>query len=254
MPSNAAEWESIAKDFAMRWQFPNCLGALDSKHVSFRSARKDGAFYHNYKGTNSIILLALVDANYRFVFIDVGTNGRANDAGVFHRSCLKDILEKEENLPKDSLVGRGRNLPYVIVGDDAFPLQKHIMKPYPYHTKNIKRQIFTLRLSRARPVVEHVFGMICNRFRVLLTIINLKVETVEKIVSACIVLHNFLLQVDNTYVSSLRETPDISNTPPASLDIPNNPRKGVAEAIRKNFTEYFNEEGRIDWMNRKYNL
>ncbi|XP_039948626.1 uncharacterized protein LOC120766943 [Bactrocera tryoni] len=46
-PSNTAEWVSIANEFAIRWQFPNCLGALDGKYITFRPSREDGAFYHN---------------------------------------------------------------------------------------------------------------------------------------------------------------------------------------------------------------
>ncbi|XP_017468666.1 PREDICTED: uncharacterized protein LOC108360756 isoform X1 [Rhagoletis zephyria] len=244
MPSNFAEWEAIAKEFAIKWQFPNCLGALDGKHINFRPLRKDGAFYRNYKGTSSVILLALVDANCRMVFVDVGNNGRANDAGVLQQSRLKEILEKK-HLPKSSLIGRGRNVPYVVVEDDAFPLQKHTMKPYPYHTKNKKKQIFNLRLSRARHVVEHAFGTLSNRFRVFLTTMNLKVDTVEKVTLACIAIHNFLLQTDNTYINTPLETASISNNPEVYTDVPYNPRKGEAEHIRQEFTEYFNEEGKL---------
>ncbi|XP_036320426.1 uncharacterized protein LOC118734932 [Rhagoletis pomonella] len=251
VPSNALEWELISKDFAIKWQFPNCLGALDGKHINFRVSRTQGAFYHNYKGTNSIILLALVDAHCRFLFVDVGTNGRANDAGVLQRSPLKQILENEESLPRDSAVGRRRNLPYVVVADDAFPLQRHIMKHYPYHTNNKKKQIYNLRLSRARHVVEHAFGILCNRFRVFLTTMNVKVETVEKITLACIVLHNFLLQADHNYINSY--TSNSSTTLSTASDGPYNPRKGEAERIRQDFTEYFCEEGKLDWVNQKLN-
>lgn len=247
-PSTPEEWESIAKEFALLWQFPNCLGALDGKHINFQPPRNDGAYYYNYKHTNSIILLALVDARCKFIFIDVGSNGRNNDAAVLQASHLKTVLDDDRCLPNDASVGKGRNLPYVIVADDAFPLHKHIMKPYPYHTNCSKKKIFNIRISRARHVVEHSFGMLSNKFRIFLTKINLKVETVQKIVLACCALHNFLIENDTTYSNK-------SNTSFPSLDsqdtVPYNPRKGPVEEIRNEFAEYFSNEGELHWQENK---
>lgn len=243
-PKNVSEWECIAKEFALKWQFPNCLGALDGKHINFRSPRRDGAFYHNYKGTNSIILMALVDANCKFIYVDIGCNGRNNDAGVFLQSKLRTILLEGKEIPPNGVVGNGRCLPYVVVADDAFPMQTHLMKPYPYQTNSAEKQLFNARLTRARHVVEHAFGILSNRFRVFLTHINLKVDTVEKITFACCVLQNFLGQSDESYLG----TPQSLCVQKSNTESPYNPRKGEAESIRQQFTAYFNNEGKLDWM------
>ena len=59
------------------------LGAIDGKHCEIQSFGKSGSLFYNYKGKFSIILFALVDANYRFMFVEVGKPGSINDASVW---------------------------------------------------------------------------------------------------------------------------------------------------------------------------
>ena len=65
-----------------KWQFINCGGALDGKHIHIVPPPHSGAQYYNYKKIYSIILMALVNANYELIFVDVGKNGRISDGGV----------------------------------------------------------------------------------------------------------------------------------------------------------------------------
>jgi hypothetical protein len=51
-----------------------------------------GSVYSSYKKTFSIILLALVDANYKFITVDVGTYGKNSDGGIFQNSALRSAL------------------------------------------------------------------------------------------------------------------------------------------------------------------
>nr|CAI5855057.1 unnamed protein product [Callosobruchus analis] len=87
-PKTVTDWQQIADDYWNLWQFPHCLGALDGKHIAFRAPISDGSFYYNYKGGHSIVLLGLVDARYRFIYVNIGVNGRHSDGGVFSRSNL----------------------------------------------------------------------------------------------------------------------------------------------------------------------
>ena len=86
-PQTEQQWRAVADAFYEDWQFPNCIGALDGKHIAIQAQAK-GSAYFNYKGFHSIILLALVDDKYRFLYVDVGANGRSGDARVFHESTL----------------------------------------------------------------------------------------------------------------------------------------------------------------------
>ncbi|KAL6417154.1 hypothetical protein ACFW04_014660 [Cataglyphis niger] len=122
-PSISEEWELIADKYQTNWQIPHCIG---------------GSIYRNYKEDNSIILLALVDTEYKFIFVDIDWNGRMHDSAFLHK------------------------MPYVIVGDDAFSLTQNLMKSYPNRKLTIEKRIFNYRLSRARRVVENAFGILVN--------------------------------------------------------------------------------------------
>ncbi|KAA0201365.1 hypothetical protein HAZT_HAZT000656, partial [Hyalella azteca] len=89
VPQNMAEWKEIQRNFEIKWNFPHCCGALDGKHVAIKRPPGSCAEFYNYKGGYSIILLALADADCKFIYVDVGTNGRANDGSVFTLSTLK---------------------------------------------------------------------------------------------------------------------------------------------------------------------
>lgn len=99
------------------------------------------------------------------------------------------------NFPKDEYV-RGaealRPLPYVVVGDGAFPLQKHLMRPYPGRSGPDPQKVFNYRLSRAKRTVENAFGILAARLRVFHTKLAVKPEAANDIVKAACIMHNFL--------------------------------------------------------------
>lgn len=89
-------WKEIAEGFEKYSQFPNCLGAIDGKHVRIRKSRMSGSLFYNYKNFFSIVLLAIVDAKYNFIYIDVGAFGKESDSTVFERSNLYEKLENND--------------------------------------------------------------------------------------------------------------------------------------------------------------
>lgn len=86
-----------------------------------------GSLFFNYKKTFSIVLLALVDAHYRFIAVDIGGYGRNSDGGLFANSKLGKSLEQNKlNVPKDNALPNTQTImPYVIVGNEAFPLKNY---------------------------------------------------------------------------------------------------------------------------------
>ena len=130
----------------------------------------------------------------------MGANGRACDAGVFAASAMSAALENNElSIPPSSpLPGRVNDVPYVIVGDEAFGLKEHLMKPYPARNLGDFERIHNYRLSRARRVSENAFGILGKRFRILDQRMNLPADKCTTITNACIVLHNYLLSKHDT--------------------------------------------------------
>lgn len=92
-----SEWKNIAKEFEEKWNFPHCIGAMDGKHVTIKCPVQGGStFFFNYKHFNNIVLMAIVDTDYKFMYVNVGCNGRVSDGGVFGRSEIRNPIEKEE--------------------------------------------------------------------------------------------------------------------------------------------------------------
>ena len=87
-PPQQGDWERIEAGFKHRWNFPNCCGAVDGKHVALRKPGGTGSLYFNYKNYFSVVLMALVDHQYRFIFVDVGNYGSNSDSGIFRNSSF----------------------------------------------------------------------------------------------------------------------------------------------------------------------
>ena len=133
IPRTEEEWLEIAEGYKSRWNFPQCIGAMDGKHIQIEAPRNSGSIYFNYKGTFSIVLMAIVDADYRIIYADVGSQGRISDGGVFHNTKFYDKLTKGDlSIPQPRpLLGGTIHTPFILVADDAFALSHHLMKPFP---------------------------------------------------------------------------------------------------------------------------
>lgn len=95
-PPTEDTWKSIAAKYKTMWHFLNCIGAIDGKHINIQCPII--ATYYNYKGGNSIVLLALVDAVYKFIAID-GSYGRNSDGGIFSQSVIGQKLNNKTLKP-----------------------------------------------------------------------------------------------------------------------------------------------------------
>jgi hypothetical protein len=188
--------------------------------------------------------------------------------GVFTNTELYKKLEtKTLCLPQAvPLNGREKSVQYFFIGDEAFPLGENLMKVYPgQHPKDPKERVFNYRISRARRVVENVFGLASSVFRVLRKPMLLEPKKAQLVMTvAC--LHSFL-----------RRSPDLAAiyTPPDTFDYEENgqviegswramsnenmtsffPIRKIArkpslkaKEIREELAAYFLSGGRVKWQ------
>ena len=270
-PTSEEEWEQIAHEF---WQLPNCLGAIDGKHVRILHPPGSGSDYFNYKGFFSIVLLAVVGARSEFVYVDVGCQGRISDGGVFRNTDFFKALERKKlnilqpsELPVDDVNYQDWRpvIPYYFVGDDAFSLSENLMKPYPNRGQTEEQRILNYRFSRARRVSESAFGILSSKFRVFLSTLCVKPENATIIVHAALALHNYLLcKCPNVYTPSgsmdaqngdgdiidgdWRKTADHELCIIQNITIRGSNYTRNAAAVRDCLCEYVNGPGQVPWQ------
>uniref|UniRef100_A0A182N400 DDE Tnp4 domain-containing protein n=1 Tax=Anopheles dirus TaxID=7168 RepID=A0A182N400_9DIPT len=197
LPSTKQEWLKISRKFQEKWNFPHAIGAIDGKHVHIRAPRQSGSEYFNYKKFHSIVLLALVDADYNFLYVNVGGQGGISDGGIFKNSRLHEMLEnKRLDIPEPEILRAPYNIqvPYFILGDKAFAFTNYCIRPYggPENRLGPIQRNFNYFQSRARMVVENSLGILANRFQVIKGPIQLAPEVAQKMVLTTVYLHNFL--------------------------------------------------------------
>ena len=193
-PTAPDEWKELKTEFRIRWNVPHALGALDGKHVALKKHKNSGDLYHNYNGLFSIVMLALVDGQYKFRWVYVGTAGSCSDAQIFNTCHLKRTIDDGSiGFPDPAPITQGgRDVPYFILADDVFALKTWLMKPYGRRMLTNEERIANYRISRGRRVVENAFGIVVSRFRVMMTTIELPPETDREVILTCVVLHNIL--------------------------------------------------------------
>jgi len=212
-----------------------------------------------------MVLLAIVDAQYKFILCDFGTNGRISDGGVLRNTVFFDKLEHNKlNIPAYEIVkNSNKSLPYVFVADDAFPLRTDMIKPFRQANLNTyEKKIYNYRVSRARRIVENAVGILTSRFRIFHTDINIDLKNFESVVMASCALHNYLTETNQASYSP-PETHDTemfdygtiilgsTSTGSYMIDLDRRQQGNVTNAakrIRESFMDYFVNEGQVPWQ------
>ncbi|XP_075751356.1 uncharacterized protein LOC142817738 isoform X1 [Rhipicephalus microplus] len=222
----AEDWLKIADNFEKSYQFPNCLGAVGGRHVTVVTPRQSGCGYMNHKGSFSVVLVAVVDSNCKYTFVDVYAKSREQQSDVFESSDLGQALlgGSLKHPLTAALPGAGGHMaPYIFAGEDACPLRSNLMIPFPAGEAKDEKAVFNYRLNRVRRCAENAFGLTAARWRVLLQAIHLQPSNADYVIRAACMLHNFLT-VLNPHLEGYKDTEDsVGNV------VPGRWRQSVAE-------------------------
>lgn len=240
--------EEISQKFYKYANFPHCAGAIDGKHIRIIKPDNSASTYYNYKDFFSFVLMAVVDADYCFLFVDIGAPGSNADSTIFRNTTLWNALNSDSiKLPNEKILP-GSTLPpvpYIFVADEAFGLHQHIMRPYGGQFLSVQKRVFNYRLSRARRYVECAFGILTNKWRILNRALDVSITLSIDIVKACCILHNFVRKRDGHHI---REEDFSHNL--ESIQIPQSIRSGrQANNIRDVYQQYFmSDSGALSWQ------
>ncbi|XP_028162869.1 uncharacterized protein LOC114354597 [Ostrinia furnacalis] len=275
-PREEKEWLDIVNDFEKKWNFNHCAGAFSARHIAVNKPLEGSEVLLNHKGFHSVLLIAVVNANHEFVYVDIGTNGGYDQKLILSATgFFGNMIEETINLPKDCpLPASDVAMPYVFLSD-AYYVIENMMRTYPLDNVSCEEKIFNYRFGRAYRVVDDAFGILYERFGVLQR--NIDVENANDIVIACCALHNYLAKtINDDYLrKESLDVEDVVNykfqkaswrlkeeglnwdeTHPLAA-VPQGPEEildGRGKGVRESFTNYFIYQGKVPFQEQMVNV
>lgn len=140
----------------------------------------------------------------------------------------------------------GLKVPYVFVADNAFPINKYILKDFSNHNLSIKQRVFNYRLHRARRYVECAFGILSNKWRIFHRALNVSKSFSKNIIKACIVLHNIVRRKDGYRTEDLIIS---SGSKLQKFPVRRQSTNKTGQGVRTCFANYFvSKDGQLPWQ------
>ena len=186
-----ANLQQVIDGFESKCQMIQCAGAIDGCHIPVKPPAQNHTDFYNRKGWYSIVLQGVVDHNYLFTDVMVGSPGSVHDARVLADSHLYCKAINKEILNSSSIKISGKDTFPFLLGDPAYPLSTWLMKQFPHNSLlSDSQKTFNYQLSRARTVVENAFGRLKARWWRLMKQNEMDVSHVPYVVTTCCILHN----------------------------------------------------------------
>lgn len=96
IPPTKSGFKIIVENFWKKWNFSNRIEVIDGKHVRIFAPGKNNSLLFNYKDFFSIVLLAIVDANCKFILVSIGSYGKKEDSGIFNKYNISEFTKTGE--------------------------------------------------------------------------------------------------------------------------------------------------------------
>ena len=173
--------------FEKEGAFPDTVGCVDVCEIAMNAPNIDPNSYFNRKGFHSMKLQAICDKEMRFMDILAGYCGSMHDARVWN---LSGILGKLQNHTRAYLPNNTH-----ILGDGAYPLSSHLMKPFRDNGFLTDEQnYFNVKHAKTRCVIERAFALLLCRWRRLKYLHMNVTELKPLFIYAACILHKICLK------------------------------------------------------------
>ncbi|WVZ77855.1 hypothetical protein U9M48_025668, partial [Paspalum notatum var. saurae] len=171
--------------------FEDCIGAIDGTHIPCKVPATMADRFRGRKPFTTQNVLVAVDFDLMFTYISAGWEGSAHDSTVLRHSL---------DHPNGLRVPEGK----YYRADAGYAAMPGFLPPYRqvrYHLREwignrpqTLQELFNLCHSSLRTTVERAFGTLKNRFKVLMSRPYYPFPTQVRVVIACCILHNWILQ------------------------------------------------------------
>lgn len=156
--------EQTAKEYEHIRRYPNCVATISSIQICNKCPKNSDVDDSSYKRLYYINLQGLVDSKYKFLSVEAVTSENQNDGSFFLESALYKHLE-EGTFPFPEprpLPGTATKHPYVVVGDQRYPLKEYLMRPYTSGSEKISPTIeaFNSRHNQVKEAADRAFGIL----------------------------------------------------------------------------------------------
>ena len=144
-----------------------------------------------YKMKFSLNVMAICDHKGSFIDVEIMWPGSVHDARVFANSPVKKGLADGSiaNIYKELVPGFSP-VPALLIGDPAYPLLTNCLNEFT-SCADEKQLRFNTSLRKVRNLIEHAFGRLKARWRILNRSIDVDLDTAINLMYSCFVLHNF---------------------------------------------------------------
>lgn len=192
-PQSIEEFQELERQFQSLGDFPGLFGIIDDTHIALAAMKRLIEFgYVNRKNIHSINTQLIIDCRMYILNINARYPGSFHDSLIWKSSFAYMSLRNIYNLSAQM----DDSFEYFLIGDNGFPLQPWLLKPYDRPCTSYAQVLFNGLLKQMRSLVERVIGLLKACFRCLLgdeTKLRYDHLSSGHIIYSCAVLHNFLI-------------------------------------------------------------